>query len=245
MLAMLFQVLYIRLRFADYKHGFAAVCALIHDTVIALGCVAVFDASGLIHAKINLVLIAAFLTLIGYSMNDTIVVFDRIRENLGKGRLVLTGVVNDSINQTLTRSIRTSLTTWVVVLIMFAVNWHSGSVLEGFAFVMLIGVVTGTYSSIFIAAPLLLFLPVFGKKFAANQTVAWVRVVASLVGAIVALQSVGHHASMWIGVVLAVNVPLQFFYELARWLPLADPDALLQSEIEHEEDLRPLTKPGI
>ncbi len=245
LVAMLLQIVYIRLRFADFKHGFAAACALIHDVTIALGFVAVFDASGLVHAKINLVLIAAFLTLIGYSMNDTIVVFDRIRENLGKKKVVRTKLVNAAINQTLARSIRTSITTWIVVMIQFVLNRGTGSVLEGFAFVMVIGVVSGTYSSIFIAGPLLLFLPDYWRKLSANRRVLWVQLIASAVGAIMGITAKGHGAQMYIGVALAANIPIHFFAHFIPWLRLDDPDSLLEDEIAVEEKQRPLHKPGI
>jgi SecD/SecF fusion protein len=245
LVAMLIQVVYIRLRFADYKHGFAAVCALIHDAVITLGIVAVADASGLVHAKINLVLIAAFLTLIGYSMNDTIVVFDRIRENLGRGKVVLSGLVNEALNQTLTRSIRTSITTFLVVFIQFLFNRGTGSVLEGFAFVMVLGVVCGTYSSIFIAAPLLLFLPVFWKIFSKRPQLAMAQVVITLVGGVLAVTSKGHGVTMWLGALMSTNIAIQFVLAFVPWLKDEAPDALLEEEIQVEEDTRPLRKPGV
>ncbi len=244
-LSMALQVLYIRLRFADFTHGFAAVCALVHDVVIALGCVAAFDATELVYAKINLVLIAAFLTLIGYSMNDTIVVFDRIRENLGRSRVVRASVVNDSINQTLTRSIRTSLTTWIVVAIQFVLNRGSGSVLEGFAWVMVVGVISGSYSSIFIAGPLLLFLPGYWRKLSANRVRFTVQLITTVVGAIMAVTPHGHTPTVYIGFLLAANIPLHFFAHFIPWLPNQDPDSLLSDEIEAEDRARPLAKPGI
>jgi preprotein translocase SecF subunit len=245
LVAMLLQIVYIRLRFADFKHGFAAACALIHDVTIALGFVAVFDSTELVHAKINLVLIAAFLTLIGYSMNDTIVVFDRIRENLGKSKVVRTRIVNEAVNQTLSRSIRTSITTWIVVMIQFVLNYGSGSVLEGFAFVMVIGVISGTYSSIFIAGPLLLFLPDYWRKLSAKRGVFWTQLLATVVGALVGIAAPGHGAQMWVGVALAANIPIHFFMHFIPWLGLSDPDSLLEEEIQVEEKERPLHKPGI
>lgn len=245
LLAMVLQVVYIRLRFADFKHGFAAVAALLHDAVIALGLMAIFDASGLIYAKINLVQVAAFLTLIGYSMNDTIVVFDRIRENLGRGRIALSSVINDSINQTLARSIRTSITTWVVVAIQFFVNKGKGSELEGFAFVMVVGVLSGTWSSIFIAAPLLLYMPVFWRSFSANRTRAWVQVAASAVGGILAVTTAGHNVQTYVGIALAANIPLHFIAVFIPWLFVENPDEELRVEIEAQEAERPLAKPGI
>ena len=245
LLAMLLQVVYIRLRFADFKHGFAAVCALIHDVTITLGIVAVCDASGLVHAKINLVLIAAFLTLIGYSMNDTIIVFDRIRENLGKSKVIRSTTVNDGVNQTLIRSIRTSVTTWVVVALQFALNYGSGSVLEGFAFVMVIGVISGSYSSIFIAGPLLLFLPDYWRKLSANRTRLWIQIALTGVGIIVGITSKGHGVGTIAGVLMAANIPIHFLLHFVPWLRHEDPDALLEPEITAEEEARPLHKPGI
>src|SRR5204862_4821186 len=130
-------------------------------------------------AKVNLVLIAAFLTLIGYSMNDTIVVYDRIRENLGRSKVIRSQIINDAVNQVIVRSIRTSMTVWVVVLVQFLFSRGTGSVLEGFAFVMVVGVLSGTYSSIFIAAPLLLFLPHYGKKLTERPALLAVMIVAT------------------------------------------------------------------
>ncbi len=245
LIAMLLQIVYIRLRFADYKHGFAAVCALIHDVSIALGIVMVADALGIVEAKINLVLIAGFLTLIGYSMNDTIVVFDRIRENLGKSKVVRKDVVNGALNETLNRSIRTSITTLVVVLIQFLMNYGSGSVLEGFAFVMVIGVISGTYSSIFIAGPLLLFLPDYWRRFSENRQRMWLQLAATFVGAITAVVATDNLVLSIVGLVLASNVVLHFLFHFIPWLGLDDPDALLVEEIEVEERDRPLHKPGI
>lgn len=245
LLALMFQIVYIRLRFADYKHGFAAVCALIHDVSIALGMVALFDASGLVQAKISLVLVAAFLTLIGYSMNDTIVVFDRIRENLGRRKVVLSDIVNQSVNQTLTRSIRTSITTFIVVLFQFVLNYQSGSVLEGFAFVMMVGVVMGTYSSIFIASPLLLFLPHFWRHFSARPKLAAAEVAFSIVGIFVALGAEGHGVQMWIGAAFALVPVVHFLSQFIPWLTHENPDELLQPEIDAQDEARPVEKPAI
>ncbi len=109
--------------------------------------------------KINLTIVAAFLTIIGYSVNDTIVVFDRIREVRGKDPNVTRKMVNDSVNQTLSRTLLTSLTVFIVVVVLYVAG---GEAVHGFAFALLIGVVTGTYSSIYIAAPILLWL--VGKR---------------------------------------------------------------------------------
>ena len=152
-------IVYVAFRFRSWAFGFAAVIALIHDVLVVLGLVALTNMTGIIDARLNLVTVAAFLTLIGYSINDTIVVFDRIRENRGSGRARLEEILNRSINQTFRRTIRTTVTTWIVVTILFALNIGSNSPLEGFAFILMMGVLVGTYSSIFIASPTLLFVP--------------------------------------------------------------------------------------
>ncbi len=155
-------VAYIWFRFGSIRYGLAAIAALGHDVVIALGCVAaaglIYDAVGanllqIEPFKINMGLIAALMTIIGYSLNDTIVVFDRIRENRGKLAMVNPAVVNSGINQTISRSLLTSLTTFVAVGFMYI---FGGEGIRGFAFALVIGVVVGTYSSIAISAPLLL-----------------------------------------------------------------------------------------
>lgn len=154
-------VVYIWVRFGNVRYGLAAIASLVHDVVISLGAVtactylastAVGQALLIGDFKISQVIIAAFLTLIGYSLNDTIVVFDRIRENRRKAQLK-PQTINDSINQTMSRTFMTSLTTFVVVLIMYI--W-GGESLRGFNFAIGLGIIVGTYSSIAIAAPLLL-----------------------------------------------------------------------------------------
>jgi len=153
---------YIWVRFGTARYGFAAIAALVHDVCITLGAVtactyladtAVGRMLLIGDFKINLQIIAAFLTIIGYSLNDTIVVFDRIRENRGKLATLTPRLISDSINQTLSRTLLTSFTTFLVVLIMYI--W-GGAGLRGFTFAMLIGIIVGTYSSIAIAAPILL-----------------------------------------------------------------------------------------
>jgi len=139
------------------------VVALIHDVLFTAGAVAladmlsgtkIGDALGFSDIKFNLTTIAAFLTLIGFSMNDTIVVFDRIRENMGGvRRRVDAELVDMSVNQTLSRTILTSVTVFLVVFVLYVMG---GSTLHGFAFVMTVGVLVGTYSSVFIAAPILI-----------------------------------------------------------------------------------------
>ncbi len=140
-------VLCIVLRF---RFALGAVAALIHDVIITVG---VFS---LANKEFTLPIVAALLTIIGYSLNDTIVVFDRIRENVKKlRRQALKEVVNASINETLSRTLLTSLTTLVVVMVLFLLG---GGVIHDFAFALLIGVIVGTYSSIFVASPILLYL---------------------------------------------------------------------------------------
>jgi SecD/SecF fusion protein len=155
-------VAYIWIRFGTANFGFAAIVALVHDVCIVLGLVtacAWISTTGIGKAlliqdfKIDLAMIAAFLTIIGYSLNDTIVVFDRIRENKGKSTKLTKEMLNNSVNQTLSRTLLTSFTTFMVVLIMYI--W-GGPGLRGFTFAMLIGILVGTYSSIAIAAPILL-----------------------------------------------------------------------------------------
>jgi SecD/SecF fusion protein len=155
-------VTYIWIRFGNVRYGIAAIAALVHDVCITLGAItactylagtAIGEALLIGDFKINLAMIAAFLTLIGYSLNDTIVVFDRIRENRGKARLLNPQVITDSINQTISRTILTSFTTFIVVLIMYI---FGGPRLRGFTFAIGLGVIVGTYSSIAIAAPILL-----------------------------------------------------------------------------------------
>ncbi len=154
-------VTYVWIRFGNLRYGIAAIVALVHDVCITLGAVTVctYIAASPIGEKlligdfkINLAMIAAFLTLIGYSLNDTIVVFDRIRENRHRAQLTPQTITN-SINQTISRTILTSFTTFTVVLIMYI---FGGPALRGFTFAIGFGIIIGTYSSIAIAAPILL-----------------------------------------------------------------------------------------
>ncbi|MBD3278370.1 MAG: protein translocase subunit SecD [Candidatus Aegiribacteria sp.] len=145
-MAMIFIIFYVWYRF-QFKWGVAAVAALAHDTIITVGILA------LIRLDISLTIIAAILTIVGYSINDTIVVFDRIREDrrLRKGK-TLAETVNISINEVLSRTVITSLTTFMAATILFII---SGGVLSRFALTLMIGIVVGTYSSIFVASPIL------------------------------------------------------------------------------------------
>jgi preprotein translocase subunit SecF len=144
--SLLGMLLYLWFRF-ELIYGVAAVVACFHDTLITVG------AFSLLNTEISLTVIAAILTLVGYSMNDTIVVFDRIRENIKLLRKdTLTEIVNKSINQTLSRTVLTSGLTFLTVLALFV---FGGDVLHGFSLALVIGIIIGTYSSIFIAAPML------------------------------------------------------------------------------------------
>jgi len=152
-------VLYVAVRFHAFRFGVAAVVALAHDVLITVGLIALADWLGVFgDVKINLAMLAAFLTILGYSLNDTIVVFDRIRENMASlGRKAVNAdLINLSINQTLSRTLLTSLTTLMVVVVLYI---FGGSVLQGLALTLIIGVVVGTYSSVFIASPVLLDWP--------------------------------------------------------------------------------------
>lgn len=146
--AMIGILIYISWRF-ELRFAVGAIIALVHDVLITLG---VFSLTG---REIDLPIIAAFLAIIGYSLNDTIIVYDRIRENYGKHqKRGFSAVVNSSINETLSRTILTSGTTLLVVLALFV---FGGGVIHNFAFALLIGVLVGTYSSIFVASPILIF----------------------------------------------------------------------------------------
>jgi SecD/SecF fusion protein len=157
-------IIYVAFRFHRLTFGFAAVAALVHDVLVVLGVVALASLAsgsafgslfGLYDFKINLPMIAAFLTIVGYSLNDTIVVFDRVREVRGKNPNLTPEMINTSLNQTLSRTLLTSLTTFFVVAILYV---FGGEGIHGFAFCLLVGVIVGTYSSIYVASPVLLWL---------------------------------------------------------------------------------------
>ncbi|NIQ98199.1 MAG: protein translocase subunit SecF [Desulfuromonadales bacterium] len=153
--AMIGILIYITWRF-EFRFAVGAIVALLHDVLITLG---VFSVAG---REIDLPIIAAFLAIIGYSLNDTIIVYDRIRENMGRhGKQGFISVVNRSINETLSRTILTSGTTLLVVLALFFLG---GGVIHNFAFALLIGVLVGTYSSIFVASPVLVFWDDYKKS---------------------------------------------------------------------------------
>ena len=149
--AMLF---YIWVRF-EWQFSIGSIIALFHDVIITLG---IFS---LLSLEINLSIIAAVLTIVGYSMNDTVVIYDRIRENLGKfHKLDISDIANLSINETLGRTIITSVTT---LLALFSIFILGGEILRGFSFAMILGVLIGTYSSIFVASPILKYFKVSYK----------------------------------------------------------------------------------
>ena len=158
--SLLGMLAYIWFRF-ELRYGFGALVAVTHDVLVVLG---LFALAGF---EFNLTTIAGFLTLIGYSVNDTVVVFDRVRENLRRSRREpLVKVMNQSLNQTLSRTVLTSGTTLLAVGSLLVLG---GDVLRGFAFILTIGVVVGTYSSIYVASPFtLLWEEVVGKRRAAR-----------------------------------------------------------------------------
>jgi preprotein translocase subunit SecF len=154
------MLVYIWFRF-ELAFGVAAVVATFHDVIITLGFFS------LLNKEISLTVIAALLTLVGYSMNDTIVVFDRIRENIRLSkRENFVDLINRSINQTLSRTILTSGLTFLAVLSLFL---FVGEVIHGFSFALVVGVIIGTYSSIFIASPILVF---FQQKLPGKSVLA-------------------------------------------------------------------------
>lgn len=153
--AMIAILIYVTLRF-EFRFAVGAILALVHDVLITLGVFSVFG------CEIDLPVIAAFLAIIGYSLNDTIIVYDRIRENMGRYSKDAFGqIINRSINETLSRTILTSGTTLLVILSLFI---FGGGVIHNFALALLVGVLIGTYSSIFVASPLLIFWEDFKRS---------------------------------------------------------------------------------
>ena len=160
LIAIFSMLIYIWFRF-ELPFAVGAVLALIHDTILTIG---MFSITSL---EFNLSTVAAILLIIGYSMNDTVVVYDRVRENLKKFKKLDTfALLNKSINETLSRTIITSLTT---LLALFSIFFFGGEILKGFAFAMILGVVLGTYSSIFIANPVLVYLRVSYKTIVKDE----------------------------------------------------------------------------
>lgn len=150
-ISLIFILIYIWFRF-EWQFSIGAIVALLHDVLLTLG---IFSITSI---EFNLSIIAAVLTIVGYSINDTVVIYDRIRENLKKDENSnLIGILNISINETLPRTLKTSLTT---LLALIAIYIFGGEILRGFSFALIWGVIIGTYSSIFIASPILLILKV-------------------------------------------------------------------------------------
>lgn len=148
-LAVIGILIYVSFRF-EWRFALAAVVALIHDVSIAMGAISLFQ------IEVNLDILAAMLTILGYSLNDTIIVFDRIREGLTKIKsAILSEVINESVTRTLSRTTLTSLTTFFVVLTLWM---YGGEIIHGFGFTLLVGIIVGTYSSIFVASPVLIWL---------------------------------------------------------------------------------------
>ena len=149
------MLIYIWIRF-EWQFSLGAIAALIHDVLITVG---IFS---FLSFEVNLSIVAAILTIVGYSMNDTVVIFDRIRENLKKySKISISEISNNSTNQTLSRTLITSVTT---LLTLFSIYIFGGAILKGFSFAMIIGVIIGTYSSIFVATPILKYTKVTQKS---------------------------------------------------------------------------------
>jgi preprotein translocase subunit SecF len=148
------MLIYIWIRF-EWQFSLAAIIAIMHDVLITLGIFSVLS------YEVNLSIVAAVLTIVGYSMNDTVVIFDRIRENLRKfAKIPISEISNTSTNETLSRTLITSVTT---LLALLSIYFFGGEILKGFSFAMIIGVIIGTYSSIFVATPILNYTKVTQK----------------------------------------------------------------------------------
>ncbi|MGC9351876.1 MAG: protein translocase subunit SecF [Sulfurovum sp.] len=159
-LAIIGILIYVSFRF-EWRFAVASVMALVHDVTIAMGMIVLFS------VEVNLDILAALLTILGYSLNDTIIVFDRIREGVRKIKDPdLAGIIDESVSRTLPRTTLTSLTTFFVVLTLFL---FGGEIIHGFSFTLLVGVIVGTYSSIFVASPILLWLGFSVSDFRAKE----------------------------------------------------------------------------
>ena len=155
------MLIYIWIRF-EWQFSLGAIIALIHDVIITVG---IFS---FLSYEVNLSIVAAVLTIVGYSMNDTVVIFDRVRENLKKySKISISEISNISTNQTLSRTLITSVTT---LLALFSIYIFGGAILKGFSFAMIIGVIVGTYSSIFVATPVLNYTNVNQKTLLKDDT---------------------------------------------------------------------------
>ena len=164
LMAMLLSIIgiliYVSVRF-EWRFAVASVLALVHDVSIAMGAIILF------HVELNLDILAALLTLLGYSLNDTIIVFDRIREGIRKIKNPnLADIIDESVTRTLSRTTLTSLTTFFVVLTLYL---FGGEIINGFSFTLLVGIIVGTYSSIFIASPILMWFGFNVKDFRAKE----------------------------------------------------------------------------
>jgi SecD/SecF fusion protein len=157
-------VIYVRVRFAEYSYGIAAMVALVHDVLVTLAALSIGNSLGIVNGEMNLAMIAVFLTIIGYSVNDTIVIFDRVRENLPKSDKPLREVLNTSINETLSRTIMTSLTVLLTIVVQYLFNAGTGNVLESISFAMIFGTLSGVYSTVYIANPVFLWLETRSQK---------------------------------------------------------------------------------
>lgn len=156
LIAVIGILIYISMRF-EFRFALASIFALIHDVSIAMGAIVLFQ------IEVNLDILAAILTILGYSLNDTIIVFDRIREGIVETKKAdLLAVIDESISKTLSRTTLTSLTTFFVILTLFL---FGGEIIAGFSFTMLVGIVVGTYSSIFVASPALQWLGFNLKRY--------------------------------------------------------------------------------
>ncbi|NKQ40890.1 MAG: protein translocase subunit SecF [Sulfurovum sp.] len=159
-LAIIGILIYVSFRF-EWRFAVASVLALVHDVSIAIGAIILFN------IEVNLDILAALLTLLGYSLNDTIIVFDRIREGIKVIKNPdLTGIINESVTRTLSRTVLTSLTTFFVVLTLYL---FGGEIINGFSFTLLVGIIVGTYSSVFVASPILLWLGFDVKGFRVKE----------------------------------------------------------------------------
>lgn len=159
-LSLVMILIYVSYRF-EYRFAVASIFALVHDIVIALGAIALFE------VEVNLDILAALLTLLGYSLNDTIIIFDRIREGVQTSKeSLLENMVNESVSRTLSRTTLTSLTTFFVVVTLFV---FGSEIIHGFAFTLLVGIIVGTYSSIFIASTFLVQLKFSIENFRAKE----------------------------------------------------------------------------
>jgi preprotein translocase subunit SecF len=159
-LAIIGILIYVSFRF-EWRFALASIVALVHDVSIAMGAISLFE------VEVNLDILAAMLTILGYSLNDTIIVFDRIREGIHKIKsAVLSAVINESVTRTLSRTTLTSLTTFFVVLTLWL--W-GGEIIHGFGFTLLVGIIVGTYSSVFVASPVLIWLGFDIKRYRTKE----------------------------------------------------------------------------